>query len=88
MKPCKYEHEGRCCNAGCIYFRAECKKPCYALQPLTNFEKIKQMTIEEMADWLQDDISGCFCCIYGHDYTCPNTCIYGIKQWLESEAEE
>ncbi len=55
---------------------------------MTNYEKIKNMSVEEMAEWLQEDISGCFCCIYGRDFTCPNTCIYGIKQWLEREVEE
>ena len=54
---------------------------------MTNFEKIKNMTAEEMAEWLQDDINGCLCCIYGRGFTCPNTCIYGISKWLESEAE-
>ena len=55
---------------------------------MTNFEKIKNMTIEEMAEWMQSDISGCFCCTYGHDFTCPNSCIYGISKWLEGEVDE
>lgn len=55
---------------------------------MTNFEKIKNMSVEEMAEWLQEDINGCFCCIYGRDFTCPNTCLYGISKWLESEVEE
>lgn len=54
---------------------------------MTNFEKIKQMSVEELAEWLQDDINGCFCCIYGRDFTCPNTCISGISEWLEREVE-
>ena len=53
---------------------------------MTNFEKIKNMTVEEMAKWLQDALKECDVC-YGKYNTCPNTCIYGIKNYLESEAE-
>lgn len=55
---------------------------------MTNYEKIKNMTIEEMAEWLQDGINECNCCAYGLNFGCPDACIYGIKQWLEREIEE
>ena len=60
---------------------------------MNNFEKIKQMTIEEMAKLFFD--------IAFNDYLCnnyctspencagtTNECTLGIKQWLESESEE
>jgi hypothetical protein len=66
---------------------------------MTNFEKIKSMTLEELAEWLdvqhnQDrldwDSIGCYHCInYGtHHY--PNDCgdcewLGGLKQWLQRE---
>lgn len=55
---------------------------------MTNYEKIKNMTIEEMAECLQDGINECDCCAYGLNFACPNTCIYGIKKWLETEVQE
>ena len=57
---------------------------------MTNFEKIKAMSVEEMADFLTENPSP-FCenqefeCIYGwHESDCRGH----AKQWLESEVEE
>lgn len=53
---------------------------------MTNFEKIKQMSIDEMAQSCMDFFS----CPYG----CPmekrfnDSCIDCTKHWLESEVEE
>ncbi len=55
---------------------------------MTNFEKIKNMTVGEMAEWLQDGINECNCCTYGLNFACSDNCIYGIKQWLESEVDD
>lgn len=55
---------------------------------MTNYEKIKSMRIEEMAELLQESP---FCtmveddCIYGwHE----NDCVAHAKEWLNSEVEE
>ena len=58
---------------------------------MTNYEKIKAMSVEEMADFLIEDPIP-FCenyggleCIYGwHESDCRGH----AKQWLESEVEE
>jgi len=55
---------------------------------MNNFEKIKSMTIEEMADFLDDGCST-YCdtyCDYGKT-GCYGDCHQGIKKWLESEVE-
>lgn len=58
---------------------------------MTNFEKIKAMSVEEMAEHL-DKTSCDYCCfqkqpcdyyLYGDEI-----CKKSIKQWLEREAEE
>lgn len=58
---------------------------------MTNFEKIKKMSVDEMA---QSDINF-FACPYGTDYGgCEqgkkfnDDCIACTKHWLEQEAEE
>lgn len=58
---------------------------------MTNFEKIKQMSIDEMARSCMDFFS----CPYGTPYVgCPmekrfnNSCIDCTKHWLESEVNE
>lgn len=55
---------------------------------MTNFKRIRNMTVEQLAERLQDGINECDVCIYGEDYICPNTCLYGISKWLETEAQE
>lgn len=58
---------------------------------MTNFEKIKQMSIDKMARSCMDFFS----CPYGTPYVgCPmekrfnNSCIDCTRHWLESEVEE
>ena len=64
---------------------------------MTNYDKIKQMSLEEMADFLtyQTDILCEFCehyDLYKRPYGCE-VCDYAtnedvIKEWLKREAEE
>ena len=55
---------------------------------MTNYKKIKNMSVKEMADFI-DRNDCCDCCAYRVDgcralIDCPE----GIKKWLESEAED
>lgn len=67
---------------------------------MNNFEKIKTMDIEEMAEFIEDILSPleeppCAYCAYydeysdadDEDFNCNRTCVNGIKQWLETESE-
>lgn len=61
----------------------------------TNYELIKSMSIEEMAEELEcfeDTYSRCDFCIHCKKNDCQVTdsddCIDGIKQWLQAETEE
>lgn len=42
---------------------------------MTNFEKIKQMSVEDMAEMLLDASEK------------HSDCVYAIKKWLESEVD-
>lgn len=57
---------------------------------MTNYEKIKAMSIEEMADFLND--SGCGWCNFNAGCNYPECgdecCKIGIKNFLEREVEE
>ena len=67
---------------------------------MTNFEKIKNMSIDEMAEWLEDTLSGnlCYLCAekdidkwgyFEKDLESRVTmCVKNRKLWLESEAQE
>ena len=50
---------------------------------MTNFEKIEQMSIEEMAEFIADEFK-CPNCDRVRVYNC-NVCVSYIKRWLESE---
>lgn len=51
---------------------------------MTNFEKIKSMTVEELID---KDILTCRCCTH-FATDCDFNCEDKMKDWLNQEAEE
>ena len=55
---------------------------------MTNFQKIKQMNIEELAKLLADTFPSCMFCEAYIDGECDNRCVKAQKKWLESEAVE
>lgn len=59
---------------------------------MTNYDRIKAMSIEEMAYFINRDCDGvCNCCVFRRNENCydnEDKCEFGIKQWLESEVEE
>ena len=58
---------------------------------MTNYERIKNMSVEEMAGEITgkiDDCPDCICYSQCDGYENNNTCISKIIQWLESEVEE
>lgn len=52
---------------------------------MTNYEMIKQLSVEEMAEFLRDN-DYCDVCIYDRTPCRERSCKDGIKKWLESEA--
>lgn len=58
---------------------------------MTNFEKIKNMSIEEIADKLNGLISSCECCpiqkFCDKDIEHYVGCMSMLEKWLKSEAE-
>lgn len=59
---------------------------------MTNFERIKQMSVEELTEFLEDtqglpECGGCpalvVCLANGYDWQCNEA----IKYWLEQEAK-
>lgn len=50
---------------------------------MTNLEKIRAMSVEELAKWLCNQFR-CETCFYGESFDCMNK----LKKWLESEVEE
>lgn len=64
----------------------------YEPRAITNFEKIKLMSVSEMAGNIYKYAHNmCVFCVYRKGWKCVSplkTCVNGIKQWLKSEVEE
>ena len=51
---CKFEHDGNCYNSGAKQYMCKCKKPCDAIISMTNAQKIRSMSDEELAENMSD----------------------------------
>lgn len=58
---------------------------------MTNAQKIKQkinnMTISELAEFIIEHCEGCDHCIYEDEYTCNKDCNYGVEAWMRKKGE-
>lgn len=52
---------------------------------MTNYERIKEMSVEEIEGLLRGD---CNYCIYREKVCTHNLCTDGVIKWLNSEVEE
>lgn len=65
-------------------------------EKLTNFQKIKNMSLDEMVEFIRDASGDEYICSYCSDEDCEgsflnrdyNRCNKGMKQWLQEESEE
>lgn len=58
---------------------------------MTNGDKIRQMSNEELAEWLNKKFAfniACEICVYDIKDECDYKCIEGIKAYLDMEVEE
>ena len=100
---CKFEHDGDCCNSGATQYMCKCKQPCYEIIPMTNADRIRAMTDEELAEFImlspEMEFGVCECCevFRGHGAYTPCGTEDGwctaelrcsaFKKWLQQTAE-
>lgn len=53
---------------------------------MTNYERIKAMTVEQMAHFMDND--RCDCCVYKDELCDEIPCINGHLQWLNKEVSD
>ena len=58
---------------------------CNAYRKPTNYDRLMNMSIEELAELLNG--TPCNCCKLESNQNCSIPCLIGIKQWLESEVQ-
>lgn len=51
---CKFEHDGDCCNSGAKQYMCKCQKHCDAIIPMTNAQKIRSMSDDELNELFHD----------------------------------
>ena len=49
MMICRFNHGGICCNSGATQCMNRCKLSCDTIVPITNAERIRSMSDEELA---------------------------------------
>ena len=78
---CKFEHDGDCCNCGSQQYMCKCKpKICGSIVPITNADRIRAMSDEEMETELLPLFEElCEDGIPSTDY---------MRVWLQQPAEE
>lgn len=54
---------------------------------MNNFEKIKAMNVDEMAEFINNSVERCDLVCNSKDCAFHRKCIDGIKQWLQQESE-
>ena len=96
---CKFEHDGDCCNCGSPQYMCKCKPNiCGSVVPITNADRIRAMSDEELAVFLDDLTCLCVDC-NDHDGVNENCPIYkqgcgrycepkDLMDWLQQPAEE
>ena len=84
---CKY------CKADCIFRGEQQTKECKGYIPMTNADRIRAMSDEELADnWMRDFVV-CHRCAYRYECECDEYVTYekcreGIVEWLQQPAED
>lgn len=54
---------------------------------MNNFEKIKSLTLDEMTEFIAENINCGSCCLTDIDCPVDLECDEVVKQWLQAESE-
>ena len=82
---CRFEHDGDCCNSGATQYMCKCKQPCDTIFPVTNADRIRAMSDEELAEFLRWDI----CVkIRGDNRLCNGWCDECVLDWLKQPVKD
>lgn len=63
------------------------ERDCEEFKPITNGERIRQMTDEELVELIFTGY-GCNMCVYENLNPCSTCCKEGLTKWLKQEAND
>ena len=91
---CKFEHDGDCCNSGATQYMCKCKKPCNTIMPITNADRIRAMSDEELAESLSKTVVDAMCYSHGAEKSVDKMpkeiwedLVKEYLEWLKQPAE-
>mgnify|MGYP005771807623 FL=1 len=92
---CKFQHDGDCCNCGSPQYMCKCKPDiCNSVVPITNADRIRKMSDEELEDQLVLEVEGMAPCKMfisiptGEMFICRQAAKEAVEKWLQQPAEE
>lgn len=84
MVKCKFEHGGYCCNCGAMQYMDKCEKPCDTIEPITNADRIRAMSDEELCEMLTIGTGGFDCATCRDSNECDRECELHCAEWLRT----
>ena len=83
---CKFQHDGICCNCGSLHYQRLCmERNCPHITPISNADRIRSMTDEELAEYLLRSP----CDKVRHDdFDCYGACEDCVSIWLKQPYKE
>ena len=82
---CRFEHRGDCCNSGSSWYLCKCQQPCDTIIPMTNADRIRAMSDEEIAKVPAK--FGYSCVFPQKECGESDTCEKCLLEWLKQPAE-
>lgn len=83
MVKCKFEHGGYCCNCGAMQYMDKCEKPCDTIEPITNADRIRSMSDDELCEMLTIGTGGFDCGTCRDSNECDRECELHCAEWLK-----
>ena len=84
MVKCKFEHGGYCCNCGAMQYMDKCEKPCDTIEPISNADRIRAMSDEELCEMLTSGTGGFDCGVCRDSNACDRECELHCAEWLKT----
>ena len=85
---CKYEHDGNCCNSGAKQYMCKCQKPCDAIIPMTNAQKIRSMSDDELNELFHEIYNAGAEDAVAYEWGQRTNSFEWTMDWLQQPAEE
>ena len=84
---CKFEQDGNCYNSGAKQYMCKCKKPCDAIISMTNAQKIRSMSDDELNDLFHDIYDAGVDDASSYEWGQRTNSFEWTMEWLQQPAE-